>query len=269
MYGLPALAAIWRSCTVKSLAESYRSENRGPRPLTAGSRGAACSLGRRPGVCVGSPPSSCVLISQPPHLGNGGRECLQPAAHLRGSESSPVQCAWCGGWPRESRHPAGSRGAPALTHHPGVVVVGQRALTEGHQQPEGLLLTAIEQKHGRDDVHGLWAQRRQGEAHGAGLPSKTAPCPQGACMASLSKQVPQRQTIPPNSRPFAKRPFAGNQFDKNHQPDPSRWASGHLESREGGYEHVALLQSGFWCWRCDRGPGRWEREPHATATRLQ
>jgi hypothetical protein len=34
-----------------------------------------------------------------------------------------------------------------LTHHPGVVVVRQHALAEGHQQPEGLFLTAIEQEH--------------------------------------------------------------------------------------------------------------------------
>lgn len=34
-----------------------------------------------------------------------------------------------------------------LTHHPGVVVVGQHALAQGHQEPEGLLLAAVEQEH--------------------------------------------------------------------------------------------------------------------------
>lgn len=63
-------------------------------------------------------------------------------------------------WPGEGQtHP---RGTPelleslwTLTHYPGVVVVGQHALTQGHQQPEGFLLTAVEQEHGSHDVHCL------------------------------------------------------------------------------------------------------------------
>lgn len=42
-----------------------------------------------------------------------------------------------------------------LTHYPGVVVVRQHPLTQGHQKPEGLLLTAVQQEHRSHDVHGL------------------------------------------------------------------------------------------------------------------
>lgn len=45
--------------------------------------------------------------------------------------------------------------ALTLTYHSGVVIVGQHALTEGHQQPKGLFLWTVEQQDGGDDVHCL------------------------------------------------------------------------------------------------------------------
>lgn len=42
-----------------------------------------------------------------------------------------------------------------LTYDPAVEVVGQHPLTNGHQQPEGLLLFGVKQQHRRQDVHGL------------------------------------------------------------------------------------------------------------------
>ena len=74
------------------------------------------------------------------------REGLQePSCGLcaeKASSSPAVGCVL-----RKACHPTGSCQPWALTHHPGVVVVGQHALAEGHQQPEGLLLAAIEQEH--------------------------------------------------------------------------------------------------------------------------
>ena len=40
-------------------------------------------------------------------------------------------------------------------HHLGVVVVGQEPLADGHEEPEGLLLTAVDQQDAGHDVHGL------------------------------------------------------------------------------------------------------------------
>ena len=83
-------------------------------------------------------------------------------ARLRGLQEP--SCGLCAA-------PAGSCQPRALTHHPGVVVVRQHALAEGHQQPEGLLLAAIEQEHRGDDVHGLWAQRELGRIQSSPFPT--------------------------------------------------------------------------------------------------
>ena len=40
-------------------------------------------------------------------------------------------------------------------HDPRVVVVRQHAFTERHQEPEGLLLTRVQQENARHDVHRL------------------------------------------------------------------------------------------------------------------
>lgn len=37
----------------------------------------------------------------------------------------------------------------------GVVIVGEQGLADGGQQPEGLLLGAVDQQHRCHDVHGL------------------------------------------------------------------------------------------------------------------
>lgn len=39
------------------------------------------------------------------------------------------------------------RSEVALTYDPGVVVVGQHALTERHQQPEGFFFRTVEQEN--------------------------------------------------------------------------------------------------------------------------
>lgn len=99
-------------------------------------------------------PSSYVVISQP-YLGDGAvRVCS--LLHII-EDPRELTCAECS--VRGLAHPHGEPWA--LTHHPGVVIIRQHALTEGHQQPEGLLLAAIEQEHRGDNVHGLQAQRQQ------------------------------------------------------------------------------------------------------------
>lgn len=53
---------------------------------------------------------------------------------------------------------------PALpTYDPSVVVVGQHALAQRHQQPEGFFLGAVEQQDRGDDVHGLEETRTHNE----------------------------------------------------------------------------------------------------------
>lgn len=92
-------------------------------------------------------------------------------------------------------HPCG---APwTLTHDPGVVVVGQHALAQGHQQPEGLLLTAVEEEHRGHDVHGL-----QGRHSPAPLSVAVSCCwPQSKNSLPLQKgaRTQQQETAPDQS----------------------------------------------------------------------
>lgn len=45
------------------------------------------------------------------------------------------------------------------TYNSGVVVVGEHPLTQGHEEPERLLLLGVEKQHRGDDVHGLREER--------------------------------------------------------------------------------------------------------------
>lgn len=45
------------------------------------------------------------------------------------------------------------------TYNSGVVVVGEHPLTQGHEEPERLLLLGVEKQHRGDNVHGLREER--------------------------------------------------------------------------------------------------------------
>ena len=56
--------------------------------------------------------------------------------------------------------------------HFGVVVVGQEAFADAGEQPEGVLLVAVEQQHAGDQIHGLTVADAR-IAHGVGLEHAT------------------------------------------------------------------------------------------------
>lgn len=98
------------------------------------------------------------------------------------------------------------RGAPrTLTHDPGIVVVGQHALAQGHQQPEGLLLTAVEEEHRGHDVHGLQGRHSTAPLSVAVWPQSKTVCPFRKEPASSNKKQPLTNPGKSANKPICKK----------------------------------------------------------------